>query len=133
MEPRKTTPIPAATALLSCARKKQLGKYSRIRLYFRASLSFNPLANTLEEAQQIVFGQPNEAYSPLQTELRARFPDAAVVVMNLCNGSCGYLPPAPLYDEEIYAVWQSPFARGGLEMLIGAAEELLRETAEFSP
>jgi hypothetical protein len=79
------------------------------------------------------FGQPNEAYSPLQTELRARFADAAVVVMNLCNGSCGYLPPAPLYDEEIYAVWQSPFARGGLEKLIGAAEELLRETAKFPP
>jgi hypothetical protein len=63
-------------------------------------------------------GQPEEAYALLQTELRRRFPDRAIAVMNLVNGSCGYLPPAPLYGRDIYQVWQTPFDRGSLEKLI---------------
>ncbi len=61
-----------------------------------------------------------EAYSPLQTELRRRFPDRAVVVMNLTNGSCAYLASADRYDHDIYQVWQSPFERGCLERTIEA-------------
>jgi hypothetical protein len=30
----------------------------------------------------------------------------------------GYLAPKELYDKDIYAVWQSPYASGGLEILI---------------
>jgi hypothetical protein len=48
-----------------------------------------------------------------------------VAVLNLANGSCGYLAPAPLYAEDIYAVWQSPFAAGGLEELVERAAALL--------
>lgn len=65
-------------------------------------------------------GQPDEAYAHLQVELRRRFPAHAVAVMNLVNGSCGYLPPAPLYDREMYQVAQTPFGRGSLEELIEA-------------
>jgi hypothetical protein len=39
----------------------------------------------------------------------------------------GYLPPAPLYDVDIYQVWQTPFERGGLEKVEAAAIELGRE------
>jgi hypothetical protein len=65
-------------------------------------------------------GQPNEAYSNLQTVLRAAFPDRSVAVMNVVNGWYGYLPPQDLYDEDLYAVWQTPFERGSLETLIQA-------------
>ena len=68
----------------------------------------------------------NEAYSLLQTELRRRFPDHPVVVMNLTNGSCAYLATSDLYDQDVYQVWQSPFERGCLERTIdvtGAAVE----------
>ena len=41
--------------------------------------------------------------------------------MNLTNGAMGYLPPRDLYGEDLYAVWQTPFARGGLEKLIESA------------
>jgi hypothetical protein len=58
-----------------------------------------------------------EAYSALQQRLRAPAQDGAVIVMNLTNGSCGYLPPAELYDENIYTVWQTPYDRGCLEAL----------------
>ncbi len=70
-------------------------------------------------------GQPNEAYSPFQTELRRRFPGRAIAVMNLVNGAIGYLPPAPLHGLDLYQVWQSPFDRGGLEGLIETASGAL--------
>lgn len=71
----------------------------------------------------LLFGHPNEAYSALQTELRAHFAGKPIVATNVTNGHFGYLPPAALYGEEIYPVWQSPFGRGGLERLIGVAKE----------
>jgi hypothetical protein len=70
-------------------------------------------------------GHPNEAYSVLQTYLRQRFPEQAVVVMNVVNGHAGYLPPESLYDEDIYPVWQTPMDRGCLEKVIAAAEQAL--------
>ncbi|MCW8130583.1 MAG: hypothetical protein KIS92_09560 [Planctomycetota bacterium] len=65
-------------------------------------------------------GVPHEAYSRLQTELRRRFAPRAVVAMNLVNGGLGYLAPAELYGEDLYQVWQSPFAAGGLEQVLEA-------------
>jgi len=75
----------------------------------------------------ILVGQPNEAYSIFQIELRKRFAPRPLAVMNLVNGSAGYLAPRELYEQNIYQVWQSPFAAGSLEMLIGKASEQVRE------
>jgi hypothetical protein len=73
----------------------------------------------------LLVAQPNEAYSWFQQELRRRFAPRTLAVLNLCNGSCGYLAPAALYAEDIYAVWQSPFAAGGLEALVEHAAGVL--------
>ncbi len=70
-------------------------------------------------------GQPNEAYSPLQTELRRAFPASAITVMNLVNGGIGYLAPERLQGEDLYQVWQSPFDRGSLEKVISSASAAL--------
>jgi len=71
----------------------------------------------------IIFAAPNESYSLLQTSLREHFANRAVAVINLANGSAsGYLPPANLYEKDIYQVWQTPFAKGGLEKLIETAK-----------
>ena len=75
----------------------------------------------------VIAGSPMEAYSGHQQQLRAHFPDRAVTWMNVMNGALGYLAPAPLYDEDIYPVWQSPVARGGLERFTEAAEELIQD------
>jgi hypothetical protein len=75
----------------------------------------------------ILVGQPNEAYSRFQKDLRAKFHPRAVAVMNIVNGSAGYLPPAELYDTDIYQVWQSPYARGGLERLIETARKSIED------
>ena len=68
----------------------------------------------------ILVGCAGESYSKLQRELRESFPNSTVICMNLINGSVGYLPPADLYDVDVYPVWQTPFDRGCLEQ-IGSA------------
>jgi hypothetical protein len=73
----------------------------------------------------VLVGQPNEAYSMFQIQLREHFAPRPVAVMNLVNGSAGYLAPRELYEREIYQVWQSPFARGSLEILTKAAREAI--------
>jgi hypothetical protein len=77
--------------------------------------------------EALVLGTMAEAYSCIQENVRAAFADREVVWLNLVNGSVGYLPPEPLYDVEIYQVWQTPFDRGSLEMLEVAAIELGRD------
>jgi hypothetical protein len=49
-----------------------------------------------------------------------------IVCMNLINGSIGYLPPAELYDEDVYPVWQTPFDRGSYELLLEAMTQEIR-------
>ncbi len=72
-------------------------------------------------------GSMAESYSLLQRSLRHRFPQFAVVCLNLVNGSIGYLPPAELYGSDLYQVWQTPFDRGALETVIGAIEVEIEE------
>jgi hypothetical protein len=72
-------------------------------------------------------GQPNEAYSQLQTELRRAFPKNAISVLNLVNGGIGYLAPEHLHGEDLYQVWQSPFGPGCLERLISSASATIAE------
>jgi len=68
-----------------------------------------------------------EAYSILQQELRQRFADRTLICMNLINGSIGYLPPAELYDCDVYPVWQTPFDRGSLELTIDAMATAIQQ------
>ncbi len=71
-----------------------------------------------------LIGVPFEAYSALQSELRAEFPRC--IVLNLCNGNHGYLPPAPLYSgRSLYTVWQTPYAEGSLEAVTLHAKKSL--------
>lgn len=77
----------------------------------------------------LLIGQPNEAYSLFQQELRKAFPGNAVAIMNVVNGSIGYLPAYNLYDKDIYSVWQTPFAKGSLEKLI---ETSIAETKQMT-
>jgi len=81
--------------------------------------------------EAMLVGSCCEAYSLLQTELRRRFPNNRIVCMNLINGTIGYLPPAELYDFDIYPVWQTPFDRGALELMLetltGEIHDLLRQ------
>jgi len=68
-----------------------------------------------------LLGQSNEAYSIFQQHLRRRLPNRAVAVMNIVNGWAGYLPPREMYGQDLYQVWQTPFAAGSLELLTESA------------
>ena len=76
-----------------------------------------------ELGDALLIAQREECYSFFQQELRRRFPEKSIIVMNLINGSCGYLPPAALYEQDIYQVWQTPYAQGGVERLLEAVTE----------
>ncbi|MFJ3473945.1 hypothetical protein ACIPJ1_13485 [Microbacterium maritypicum] len=66
----------------------------------------------------VIVGHPGEAYSRLQTTLRARFPATPIVVMNLTNGpGFVYLPTRDAYDRGAYQAWQTPLAPGALDLL----------------
>lgn len=77
----------------------------------------------------IVVANANEAYSALQVELRRRFADKIIAVLNITNGGWAYLPERDMYDRDQYQVWQTPFARGCLEQTmeacVAAIEELM--------
>lgn len=66
----------------------------------------------------VIIGHPGEAYSRLQTTVRARFPGTPIVVMNLTNGpGFVYLPTREAYERGAYQAWQTPLAPGALELL----------------
>jgi hypothetical protein len=65
----------------------------------------------------LIVAHPNEAYSCFQKDLRAAFPDYAVIVMNVSGAEIGYLSPAELYKTNIYQVWQTPFDQTALAVL----------------
>ncbi|MFJ2368306.1 hypothetical protein [Microbacterium sp. NPDC087665] len=74
----------------------------------------------------VIVGHPGEAYSRLQTSLRARFLDTPIVVMNLTNGpGFVYLPTREAYDRGAYQAWQTPLAPGALELLEQHAARLV--------
>lgn len=71
----------------------------------------------------VVVAQPGEAYSLLQSQLRERHPDLAIMVMNLTNGpGWVYLPPADAYSDNRYQAWQTVIGAGSLELLVDAAD-----------
>jgi hypothetical protein len=69
---------------------------------------------------------PFEAYSVFQTELRSLFPNVPLFVLNIANGHLGYIPPAPLYDLDLYTVWQTPLANGAHEKILTSVRDGLR-------
>ena len=75
----------------------------------------------------VLVGSCCEPYSILQQELRQRFKGHTLICMNLINGSIGYLPPAALYDTDVYPVWQSPFDRGCLETTLEAMTGVIND------
>jgi hypothetical protein len=106
------------------ALEERLRRKLNIRLSLGNGSAFDLPVHVWRIGDAVLVGSCCEAYSVLQRELRRRFPDTTILCMNLINGSIGYLPPAELYDEDIYTVWQTPFDRGSYERLL---ETMTRE------
>jgi hypothetical protein len=110
--------------------EERLRRKRDIRRSLGDGASFPLAVHAWRIGDAVLVGSPGEAYSQLQQALRSRFPNLAVICMNIINGWVGYLPPADLYDVDAYPVWQTPFDRGCLEhiseTMIRAIEELQR-------
>jgi hypothetical protein len=67
-----------------------------------------------------------EHYQKLQTELRASFPQAALVICTIASDwTASYLPPAEIYDKNIYQESIAVVAPGSLERVIAnVAQEI---------
>jgi hypothetical protein len=74
----------------------------------------------------VLIGQPNETYSEFQEVLRRELSPSAIAVMNVVNGHVGYLPSKKWFGKNVYAVTQTPFASGALELLTEVAVETAR-------
>lgn len=74
-----------------------------------------------------LIAHPGEAFSALQTRLRAAHPERVLLVANITGGpGFVYLPDAASYDRDQYQVWQTLVARGGLERLVEDVDARLR-------
>jgi hypothetical protein len=71
-------------------------------------------------------GAPAEPYSAFQVEMRRRFPDHAVMVLNIVNGNVGYLAPTETYNKPgLYQIKISLFRPGCMEQVIDATSRSL--------
>jgi hypothetical protein len=102
------------------ALEERLRRKRNIRMSIGNGSTYELSISAWRIGDAVLVGTCCEAYSILQRELRRRFPTTAIVCMNLINGSIGYLPPAPFYDADVYAAWQTPFERGSYECLLEA-------------
>jgi hypothetical protein len=109
------------------ALEERLRRRRDIRRSLGDGKTFAVPVNAWRIGDAVMVGCCCEPYSQLQQELRRRFPGRTVVCMNLANGSIGYLPPAELYDVDVYPAWQTPFARGGLERMIEAMSDAIEQ------
>ena len=75
----------------------------------------------------LVVAIPNEVYSAMQADVREWAGGRPVFFITLANGGRGYLVPGKAYDEDLYAMWQSPFARGSWENCREALEEEIKQ------
>lgn len=74
----------------------------------------------------LLVAHPGEAYSRLQTTVRAHAAGRPVVVANLTNGpGFVYLPTDVAYERGAYQAWQTPLAPGSLARLEAHATHLI--------
>jgi hypothetical protein len=79
--------------------------------------------------EAFIVSTPAEAYSKFQIDLRARFPDTAVAVLNATDGSTSYLPLAESFNRDVYQSRIAIYGPGSLERVTDMAAETVREMA----
>jgi neutral ceramidase len=72
-------------------------------------------------------GLGGEVFHEIGLAIKAASPVAHTFIFTHCNGSAGYLPTAPSYDEGGYEVQTTPFAPAAAEQVILEATRMLRE------
>ncbi len=86
------------------------------------------------EVQVIAVGQdlafvslPGEVFVELGQSIKQASPFKYTMIVELANGSIGYIPNKSAYPESNYEVWSARCAAGSGELLVSAATKLLSE------
>jgi len=74
-----------------------------------------------------VVGTPAELHTRFQLELRRRFPENSIAVLNIVNGYASYLPPREDYAVGAYPVRVALYAAGSMEKVLEATDRTIRE------
>lgn len=109
------------------AQKERLWRKMTIRKSIGDGDSFSMGLWVWKLGNSVLVGQPNEAYSFFQQSIRETFAPLPVSVINIVNGYAGYLPPKEKYMEDMYPVWQTPFAEGSLELLARETVDAIKQ------
>lgn len=62
-----------------------------------------------------IVSTPGEPYAKFQMDLRAKFPDAGIAVLNATDGCLNYLPIPAAYQRDVYQVRVALYEVGSLE------------------
>ena len=74
-----------------------------------------------------LIGLGAEVFNEIGRAIKAASPFPHTLVITHCNGSAGYMPTRPAYDEGGYEVQSSRLAPGAAEQVIGESVRMLRE------
>jgi hypothetical protein len=72
---------------------------------------------------------PAEAYSRFQTDLREKFPETTVAVLNLSDGTTTYLPKPSAFKSDVYQVRVALYDIGSLDRVTREAETAIAALA----
>ncbi|MBS1808195.1 MAG: neutral/alkaline non-lysosomal ceramidase N-terminal domain-containing protein [Acidobacteria bacterium] len=76
---------------------------------------------------------PGEVFVELGQSIKKASPFAHTMIVELANGSIGYIPNRSAYTEGNYEVWSARCAEGSGEMLVTTALKLLSELSKSKP
>ena len=74
-----------------------------------------------------VISTPAECYSQFQIDLRAQFPDSAVAVLNVTDGSTTYLPLPSAFKTDVYQARIAFYTPDSLERVTRMATKAMAE------
>lgn len=69
---------------------------------------------------------PAEMHGAFQIEMRSRFPKVQIVVMNIVNGSLGYIPPTEEFAMGTYQAAIALHKPGSVDRVVDAATDAIR-------
>jgi hypothetical protein len=110
--------------------EERINRATRLRFGYESGALVLHWVWVWQWGEAICVAQPGEAYSHIQTELRRRYPDRIIFVMNLtsCPGPF-YLPIRSAHVAPGYQAWQRLPAAGALDQVIDEADEYIASFA----
>lgn len=83
--------------------------------------------------ESFIVGTPAEMHTAFQRELRRRFPQNTIAVLNIVNGYASYLPPREDYEVGAYPVRVAFYAAGSMERVLEAADRTIHKMRTGAP